>query len=539
MKKLLFVVTLAFALTGCGGNPPSLEDRVADGTYDESEELTYNGIIEALEIDVYQQGTHQIRTEDGELIIIQSQNYDLGKFLDKQVEITGYPAELIGNAEPVLNVTGVRLEDDELIGEFDEYENSLYGFSFEYPKIWELQSGSGGISLVYDDYDWVTIDIYIDKTDLDAFVDSQEDSEGTPITIAAQKSIRFSDGDSIKIYIPNPPKKKIYKVVFNEESNDADGNKELFYEFLESFELIYKSVRKGEKCGGEENIECGEGYICELSSAEEDATGICVSISGEDGEKDCPIIPPPLDCDDYRVSEYSQTTGCPSRYECTDDSTGLSEEDDVDFDVTSLISTIEKYQDKILPIDDVSIVQYELTESESLIAIVYENEEMEYKTLYSYAPSANEFNFIEKAHFEEGDGEDWRLISGTDVQSGLTKTVIKAESGDEESGSREISSDMRLYENDFKDFSMEYPKNWYYRSFGAINNTRWIVGFADKSVEYLSDAVVTVSILDEEPEDSQDGMYFTVRDRDEDTVFVVEGPEDMKETIDEMADSIE
>ncbi len=541
MNKKLLILTFAFsfALVGCGNNPPNLEDRIVDGIYDESTILIYNGIIEPLEIDVYQQGTHQIKTDDNKLIIIQSQDYDLSKFLDKQVEITGYPAELIGDAEPVLNVTEVKLEDGELTGEFDNYENRLFGFSLDYPIIWELKSKSGGVSFVEDDNTWVKIEVFIDKSDLNDFVDTQENEEGTPITIATQRSIRYSDGDSVRIYIPNPPKKKIYRIIFNEEEKDVNGNKELFYELLESFELIYKAVRTGDKCGGKDDIKCDEGYICELGSAEEDASGICVSVDGEGEDKDCPIIPPPIDCNDYRVSGYSDTTGCPSRYECTDDGiSSLDEEDKEVFSVGSLTATIEKYQDKILPIGSVTLIQYEITESESLVAVVYADDEMKYKTLYSYAPSANEYNFIEKAHFEEGDGQDWRLMSGKDLQSGFNKIVIKAEVSNEDFGPREVSSDMRLYENSFKDFSMEYPKNWYYRSFGAINNTRWIVGFADESVEYLSDAIVTVSILDEE-KDALSGTYQVIRNRDDETIYAIEGPEDLKETIDLMADSIE
>ncbi|MBN2087620.1 hypothetical protein JW758_04700 [Candidatus Peregrinibacteria bacterium] len=539
MKKLLSLAlffSFAFALSGCGNNPPSLEDRVASELQDG--EISYDGIIEPLEIDVYQQGTHQIRTEGNELVIIQSQSYDLNKFLDKQVKIKGNLAEQKGNAEPVLNVTEVKLEDGELVGELETYDNSLYGFSFEYPKIWELESISGGVSLVDEDYEWVKIEVFSDKADLDSFVNTQENEEGTSVTIATQRSIRFSDGETLRIYIPNPPKKKVYRVVFNGDKRDSDGNKELFYNLLESFNLIYKTVRTGDKCGGKDNIKCGEGYICELSSAEVDASGVCVLVDDEQN-KDCPMIPPPLECEDYRVSEYSKTTGCPSRYECTDDGISSFQDENKYVDIDSLIGTIEEYQDKILPVSDVTIIQYEISENESLIAVVYGNEEMEYKTLYSFAPSASEYNFIEKAHFEEGEGGGWRLISGKDVQSGLNKDVVKAEGTIKDSAPREVSSDMSLYENQFKEFTMEYPKNWYYRSFGAINNTRWIVGFAENEVENLSDADITVSILDEKPENTPSGMYLTVKNRDDDTIYVVEGPIDLKDTINKMADSIE
>ncbi|MBU0727970.1 hypothetical protein KKA95_04770 [Patescibacteria group bacterium] len=540
MKKLLniaLVLVFSFALSSCGNTPPSLEDRISEVQNGEEFVYTYNGIIEPLELDIHQQGTHQIRTDE-ELVIIQSQLYDLNKYLEKRVIIQGVDAEIIGDAERVLSVTDIELEDGELSGELQEYESRLYGFRFEYPSIWEADLETGGISLSKDGEIWVGIDVYNDKTDLDSFASSKEGNDGTPVTIASQRSLRYIDGSTIKMYVPNPPKKKIYLITFNENKNSVDAEKDYFYEILESFELIYISVQKGEKCGGEEGIQCLENYVCELESGEENAEGTCVSLNSEGSDQNCPFIAPPIDCKDYRISEYSRT-GCPSIYKCVENGNDLrsneAEEKSTELDTDALISTIEKYQDQILSVDDAIVLQYEITETENLVSVVYEIEELKYKKLYSFAPSANEFNFIEKASFEEGDGRDWEMISGENLQSDLNKVVIKAESEDME---REVSGDMRLYENSHKDFSLEYPKNWYYRSFGAINNTRWIVGFSDDEIEVLSDAVITVSILDEEPKSGSE-EYFVVRDRDNDSVYVVEGPEELKETIDLMADSIQ
>ena len=534
MKKLILTFILALALlTSCGGKVPNLEDRIIE---DIDQEYEYTGIVETLELDVYQQGTHQIRMDDDDLVIIQSQSFDLNRYLEKRVIVKGYYVKVIGDAEPVLSVMEIEFEDGSASDEFLDYENRLYGFSFSYPGVWELAEDSEGLSLMEDDYKWVDIVLYNDKTDLDAFASSQESGKGTSVTIGAQRSLRFLDGSVIRMYIPNPPKKKIYKIIFNEESKDADEEKGIFYDFLESIQLIYMSIKKGDKCGGKEDIKCGEDYRCELDSAEEDADGICVSLTPEDTDLDCPFIPVPRDCRDYRIAEYSKTTGCPTRYECVDSENGLREEE---FNVEALTGTIKKYQDQILDAEGAKIIQYELTESENLIAVIYEFEEGKYKTLYSFTPSANEFNFIEKAHFKEGEDRDWELISGEDVQSNYQKTIIKPSvGGNEDYDPREVSEDMRLYENPHKDFSLEYPKNWYYRSFGAINNTRWVVGFADKSLDYLSDAIITVSILEDEPSDSDFG-YFTVRDRDDETIYVAEGPGELQETIDLMADSIQ
>jgi hypothetical protein len=535
IKKIL-PLALAFALaltalSGCWWNRvPDLEDRIGENG---DQEYEYTGVIETLAIDAYQQGTHQLETDAGKLVIIQSRDFDLNRYLDKRVVAKGYEAEVIGDAEPVLNITDIEFEDGSTFDELLDYENRFYGLRFTYPSAWELAETSEGLDLSADEYDWVIVYVYSDKSDLEAFVSSQESEEGTSVTIGAQKSIRFVDNSSVRVYVQNPPKKKVYKIIYNEESREENGEKEKFYDLLESFQLIYSSVRKGEKCGGKEDIKCDEGYRCELESTEKDAEGICVSLVPEDTELECPFIPPPTDCSDYRVAEYSKSTGCPARYQCVDDGVDLREEG---LDTGALTATIEKYKDQILGVSGAEIIQYELTESESLIAVVYEHEEGKYRTLYSFTPSANEFNFIEKAHFEEGEDRDWKLISGDDVQAGHSKTVIKAEEAS--AGSRQISSDMRLYENQHKDFSLEYPQNWYYRSFGAISGTHWIVGFADKPLDYLSDAIITVSIVEDES-DSDADMYMTTRNRDDDTIYVIEGPADLEETVDKMADSIE
>lgn len=544
MKKIsyfAFVFVFVFALTalsGCFGRVPDLEDRISENTDGKYE---YTGMIEVLEIDAYQQGTHQIQTDDDKLVIIQSRNFDLNRYLNKRVIIGGSYVRVIGNAEPVLNVEEIKFENSSDSGEILEYENSLYGLSFFYSASWDLKEAGNGLSLTKDDYKLVDIIIYNDKADMDSFVSSQESDEGMPVTIGAQRSLRFLNGPVIKMYIPNPPKKKVYKITFNEEGRIIDEEKGKFYDLLESIQLIYISTKKGDKCGGSENIKCEEDYRCELDSAEENAEGICVSLNPENNELNCPFIPVPVNCGNYRVVEYSKTTGCPTRYECIDGGSDLREETSKKvFDVKDLTETIIKYQDQILDTKEAEIIQFELTESENLIAVIYVLKEKKYKNLYSFSPSANEFNFIEKAHFEEWDNGNWRLLSGEDTQKNYSKIIIDAENGenDEDHDLREVSKDMSLYENQHRNFSLEYPKNWYYRSFGAINNTIWTVGFSGKSLDFFSDSVVVVSILEDKPS-SSDYEYFTIRNRDDKTVFVVEGPKDLEETIDKIADSIQ
>ena len=103
----------------------------------------------------------------------------------------------------------------------------------------------------------------------------------------------------------------------------------------------------------------------------------------------------------------------------------------------------------------------------------------------------------------------------------------------------DLEKGMRLYENTRKDYSIQYPKNWYYRSFGALNGTEWLVGFADKEVETVDDAIIFVIINDKEAVETPYGSYSTIVPRKADDIFyIVEGPKEMKEVIDTMAKSI-
>ena len=64
----------------------------------------------------------------------------------------------------------------------------------------------------------------------------------------------------------------------------------MFYSFLESFSPIISKIKEGEKCGGEENLTCEEGFRCELESGEENAEGICVAVDDVDTDLNCPYV---------------------------------------------------------------------------------------------------------------------------------------------------------------------------------------------------------------------------------------------------------
>jgi hypothetical protein len=317
MKKVILFLApliLIFALTSCGDKPPGLEDRIQNYKEIEGEEeMTFVGRIESFEFDIYKDGTHQIFTESNELIIIQSPTINLNNYLGKKVEITGSMQKLIDNKSKVFTVSEVKLlEIDE--GEIATYENQSFGFKFEYSGIWNLREDTDGISFKSGGEKVVTIDVYNSDMDLSEFVAFHEIENGTYVTVASQRSTRYVEDDEIRLYVPNPSREKVYKIIF---FGEEELQKELFYDFLESFEMIARRVVTGEKCGGKEAVECPEEFRCELESAEEDAEGVCVPLDGEEIDPDCPFVPVPSGCMDY-VVKSKNINDCPTSYECLD-----------------------------------------------------------------------------------------------------------------------------------------------------------------------------------------------------------------------------
>lgn len=480
MKKtfICFIILLTplILLSGCGNNPrPSLDERI--GSVGQEVPGSYEGVIERLgSLDVYQQGTHRLVTENQESVIIQSPSIDLNQYLGENVLIKGTVEKGIGDAKDVFTVTKISYVDETKSVGLQDYENKAYGFKFSHPSTWILKEGQDGIGLTLEEKPIVGMTVFSDQTDLTAFASGRESGEPAEVTIGAQRALRYVSGTELKFYVPNPPKKKIYLISYTPIINPVDdkvaaeSEKEQFFNFLDSFELIYLSQTEGEKCGGMKEVACPEDQVCQLESDGKYAEGVCAPVTGEATSTNCPFIAPPANCNEYRISEYSQK-GCPSRYECISASS--------DSQATS-------YRD--------------LTDGGT-----GENAEVTPKE------SGSEEELIETIPPEETTGETVTEEKQYEVP--------------------DISSVTGVYANARKGFSLLYPKSWYYASFGPIDGTLWKVGFANAEFEEPTNAIITLSIMKE--------AGGTASKKIGDYYYVLDGPADLQAVMKIMADSVE
>ncbi|PIZ72145.1 hypothetical protein COY07_03645 [Candidatus Peregrinibacteria bacterium CG_4_10_14_0_2_um_filter_43_11] len=535
MKRIIPIFIALFLLTACGNALPDFENRVVHSQLKEGvTELT--GVIEPLELDIHQAGTHQIRTEEGDLFLIQSQVINLSRYFEKTVIITGKVTQSLGNAKPVFDVAEVKIANEGGQG-IKTYQNESAGFELSYSKAWELIDAGDKILLDSNGLTVVVITIF-PAENWTALVSDREGTEGVSVTVGGQNALRYNKGSSIEFYVPNTAKQTVYHIRFN--TTDHSAETDLFYELIDSFKPLYFQKPTGKRCGGPAKLECDEGFRCELSSTEKDVAGVCVSLDETNTVTACPFVPLPTDCIKYEATDFGKN-GCPMRYDCLDaKQEGVTPENTVT-ESKRVIDTITKYQNNLFSGSPQSLDQFDVDETEKLVTVIYQKNDGKRKIIFGYTPSGNEFNFIPQAGYVQKNGA-WISEKDGTVQkedSVTPSTPSAAEQGNDEPESiiPPKTEDMRVYENSFKEFSVRYPKNWYFRSFGALNNTLWFVGFSDHELENEADTLISLSLLSETEKPSSAGYTVTVK-RDEKTVFVLRGAETFKEVIDLMATSL-
>lgn len=544
---ILFVFTVTVA---CETTPPPLSERVSSNV-DLNKEVSFTGVIESFTLDLYQEGTHQIKTEK-ETVIIQSSQLNLNNYLNKKVSITGSYDRNFDSKSPVFSVREIELLEGEDQVNWISFKDDQIGLSFQYPDAWSLVDESDYSSFKSNGTEWLKVE-NIDQIDekWESEIAQKEGQDGVPVTIGSFRSLRFIDQGEIRMYVPNLSRNRLYKLTFNDESQ---VQKDRFYQLLETIDTSEETrTISGEPCGGLRNQQCPENFFCELESDAIKAVGQCMPI---DQNKSCPLVLVPAKCQNYEVKTRNKNN-CPLSYTCLDvpgenavneevevkeaSSDSNTSESDNSVGQTSDLDTeneiVQSFSQKKLLSNEAIIKTYEWIQDQSLLGVIYEMSEVQKKTYFTYKKTDDSYEFTQQATYKSGEEQDWVLESGEVVRIHSDRTLITAEN----QSVKTIPSGKRLYENQRQKFSMLYPSNWYYRSFGAIENSIWTGGFSEKSLDSITDAKIEISIQDNTAQFSlkeSNGKVTATQFRDEDTHFVITGPSDSKDLIEEMVKSI-
>lgn len=453
-KSILFsllVLTSASFLSSCGFSSqkaPSLEERIGE---EKVVLLSYEGELKSLDsLDVYQSGTHLLETKDEGVIYMQSPLIDLGRYEGEMVLVSGNLDEGIGSSKPVLVVERVIYVDEEKNKSEKIYKNDSFGLEFPYPVNWEFTEEVNLISFQSNGSPVLDVTIFSSVEDFSSLVALEEDLPSTAVTIAAQPALRITDDQYLVFYVSHPSKQKVYRFEYYfQEDQDLQSE---FYDVLDGVELIYTRKIQGELCGGLQRLDCPENYICQLSSGDKYAEGVCQPIGGQIESNECPYIAPPTECEVYQVSEYG-SNGCPVRYSCELD-VPISDRDLNTVDAGDKPDGLVLEEDESLK--DAS-VSGEASQEEILIEASESDEDIE--------------------------------LENVDVFD-LEYLVPEA-------------ADLTFeYKNERIGFGLLMPKTWYYQNFGYVDGD-YIVGFSSQEMDGLNEALIRLAV------DVDDELGFT------------------------------
>jgi hypothetical protein len=365
-------------------------------------------------------------------------------------------------------------------------------------------------------------------------VASREIEDGAMVTVGGQRSFRYMEGAKVRLYVPNASRKRVYRIAFSGGESDSSS----FYAMLESFTILEGKATGGEKCGGPENLFCAEGFRCELSGDEVDAEGGCVPVGDEKSQPECPFLAKPAGCSNVKPRSMGRN-GCPTSYICADAPTDgtpkpVSDATPSGSSADEVVAAFHTAQSGLLPAG-AKVDQFEIVVEQGLLAVVYALDSKKSRVLYGFDSQAGGMEFNRLASFKVGTDRDWVLVDGKDVKVTFEKKIIK--SGADLSTPKVVGASMRLYENVIKGFSIQYPKDWYYRSFGAVQGKVWAVGFSDKPFERYAESVIFLVIDKGESAGGQEvksDRYRIEAPRDGTSHFVLNGPLGMRDELDTM-----
>jgi hypothetical protein len=248
-------------------------------------QVVFNGILEANTLSVNNRSTHILRQNEGIQILLKSSKIFLSSYENTSVKVTGIFEEF-RNGNKVLEIQSIE-EIEEISNEdvndletkemdWKKFQEAQNYYSFSYPEAWKVLLARKVLYLQENGENIIKITMFDNSKD-QQLSDFVKDTF-TQVTVNKANALRVKTEKGFDLYLKNIS--KIIKIrVYNDFSRELDKNNNVkekwLFTFLESF-LLSSEVISIQKCGGAENINCADGFRCEIYKGN---MGICKDIT--------------------------------------------------------------------------------------------------------------------------------------------------------------------------------------------------------------------------------------------------------------------
>lgn len=506
MKKIAFVLLvsiLILPLNGCfGGGEDSTEV-----SYEE-----YIGVLKSLGgIKVSQNATHILQTDEGDILYVYSDVYDLDDedYLGNKIQISGEVTEASEKGKDVVNIMEISIVE-EIADEsgditIESYSNPDLGFSWDVMSNWEVEAGDG--------YALFVLPLY------EAEEDEKDKTDETSTTMELS-TVSNLDNDYfvVKVFV-------------------MEAEMELA-EWLAEYSPEAAAIAVASSVG-----EDGLSSLKVVSELEDVETyyvyrtgDVVYEVSHHNFDIDNRTYFRNLFYDSLYTFKVIPLDGSA---DTTDESEDSADDESSEKNYDEAMSYIEASVSEIVSGAD-GVSQYEFVDP-YYVYVNYVDGSDEGRVLLKYGIGPG-FDYEVLATFRSGTYTDWELSSGTDAASGLPKALIKA--GD--TTAIDIMEGYRYFESGPYEFTIQYPAGWYYSgggghySFSDSADGDELIGLdvLDFSIAVSGGSSIDLASGKDGKTTSSGNVRGVYAERDGNSAYYIEGTSEYYDIIVNMAGSI-
>lgn len=419
------LLLMSLFLSGC------FDSDEEDTNHYDFELQTFEGTLQSLGNAAFDsQATHLLRLDDGTILYVYSEFYDLNdpEYKNVRVEAEGVviPADEDGKDTLSIESLTVLGEDDasDVLVSVQTYVNTTMGFSLEYQSDWQVEEAVDQFQVTF------TAPVVVDE---DAVTDQIVNTE-------LQDRLVIGKTDDANLQQLDIEEWFMVYVALEDDTIPYTLSK-IGFDQLPALKMV-------DDQGATYYIADGvDIYIITTYLVQDDLT-----------LEHTNLMSTMLYSFDLASDGYRETT-------ILDDSSNTDEDTDTSsLDGTRYDDVMEALAEGLPDLKEVSedwvATRYDFVDPNYVyVDFMNDDGESSGRLLLEYA---SDYVFTTLAVFEPGSTTDWKLISGSDVASGKERTSVDVSSGTVTT----IQEGYRSFESGTLSFQMQYPSGWYYTRSG-------------------------------------------------------------------------